>query len=207
MRNDISLQSCLGNSLIALLLLRETILSSLQLSRPSSLHSPTFCYIHAPKLYRNNKSSARLVYLTSVQENGNTQLSVPILPAPNTYHLADYFDSTDLPSVKPSAIALGTAFNHGISLAVLAPIFGETYRRGRAADTKEEFLRSKEAASAAAAWGSSLTGSALQAYGVGALINATGTLSQKGYVCCSHRMVLQKAQIANVAIELHTWVL
>ncbi|KAL9058191.1 MAG: hypothetical protein Q9162_001915 [Coniocarpon cinnabarinum] len=86
----------------------------------------------------------------------------------------------DLPPVKPSAIALGTAFNHGVSLAVLAPIFGETYRRAKAADTKEEFLRSKEAASAAAAWGSSLTGSGLQAYGVGALLNATGTLSQKG---------------------------
>ncbi len=30
------------------------------------------------------------------------------------------------------------------------------------------------------AWGTSLVGSALQAYGVGALINATGTLSYKG---------------------------
>lgn len=30
------------------------------------------------------------------------------------------------------------------------------------------------------AWGTSLVGSALQSYGVGALINATGTLSYKG---------------------------
>jgi hypothetical protein len=37
-----------------------------------------------------------------------------------------------------------------------------------------------EAASAAAAWGTSLVGSAIQSYGVGALINATGTLSYKG---------------------------
>ncbi|KAJ9421722.1 hypothetical protein QL093DRAFT_2293182 [Fusarium oxysporum] len=66
-----------------------------------------------------------------------------------------------LPPVKPSAIALGTAFNHGIELA-------------------EEFIRSKEASGAALAWGSSLIGSALQSYGVGALINATGTLSYKG---------------------------
>ena len=41
-------------------------------------------------------------------------------------------------------------------------------------------LQVKEAATAAASWGSSLLGSALQSYGVGALINATGTLSYKG---------------------------
>ena len=46
--------------------------------------------------------------------------------------------------------------------------------------SKEEFLKSKEAASAATAWGSSLVGAGLQTYGVGALINATGTLSHKG---------------------------
>merc|ERR1712169_98601 len=85
-----------------------------------------------------------------------------------------------LPPVKPSAIALGTVFNHAVSLAVLAPVFGETYHRAQAANTKEEFFKSKEAATAAASWGSSLIGSALQSYGVGALINATGTLSYKG---------------------------
>lgn len=87
---------------------------------------------------------------------------------------------TDLPPVKPSAIALGTIFTHAASLAVLAPVFGDTYHRAQAANTKEEFAKSKEAASAAAAWGSSLVGSAVQTYGVGALINATGTLSYKG---------------------------
>lgn len=85
-----------------------------------------------------------------------------------------------LPPVKPSAIALGTAFNHAISLAVLGPVFGDTYRRAQQANTKEEFFKSKEAATAAATWGSSLAGSAIQTYGVGALINATGTLTYKG---------------------------
>lgn len=88
--------------------------------------------------------------------------------------------SIDLPPVKPSAIALGTVFNHVASLAILGPVFGDTYHRAQAANSKEEFLRSKEAASAASAWGTSLVGSALQSYGVGALINATGTLSYKG---------------------------
>ncbi|TKA70391.1 hypothetical protein B0A55_05612 [Friedmanniomyces simplex] len=85
-----------------------------------------------------------------------------------------------LPPVKPSAIAVGAVFNHAVSLAVLGPLFGETYRQAQAANSKEEFFKSKEAASAAAAWGTSVVGSAIQSYGVGALINATGTLSYKG---------------------------
>ena len=85
-----------------------------------------------------------------------------------------------LPPVKPSAIALGTIFNHTTELVVLTPLFGNTYQRAKASNSKEEFIRSKEASSAAVAWGSSLVGSALQSYGVGALINATGTLSYKG---------------------------
>jgi multisubunit Na+/H+ antiporter MnhG subunit len=82
--------------------------------------------------------------------------------------------------VKPSAIALGTVFTHTASLGILAPVFGDTYHRAQAANSKEEFIKSKEAAGAAAAWGSSLAGSAVQTYGVAALINATGTLSYKG---------------------------
>merc|ERR1712213_33515 len=78
-----------------------------------------------------------------------------------------------LPPVKPSAVALGTVYSHAISLAVLGPVFGDTYRQAQA-------FKSKEAASAASAWGTSLVGSAVQSYGVGALINATGTLSYKG---------------------------
>lgn len=82
--------------------------------------------------------------------------------------------------MKPSAIALGTVFTHTASLGILAPVFGDTYHRAQAANSKEEFIKSKEAAGAAAAWGSSLIGSAVQTYGVAALINATGTLSYKG---------------------------
>ncbi|KAF2719529.1 DUF1761-domain-containing protein [Polychaeton citri CBS 116435] len=85
-----------------------------------------------------------------------------------------------LPPVKPSAIALGTVFNHVASLAILGPVFGETYHRAQQANSKEEFFQSKETASAASAWGTSLIGSAVQSYGVGALLNATGTLSYKG---------------------------
>lgn len=62
----------------------------------------------------------------------------------------------------------------------MAPLFGQTYQRAKAANTKEEFIKSKEAAGAAAAWGTSFVGAGLQSYGVAALINATGTLSYKG---------------------------
>ena len=93
---------------------------------------------------------------------------------------SSFHSCADLPPVKPSAIALGTVFNHTASLAIMAPLFGDTYHRAQRANSSEEFLKSKEAASAAAAWGSSLVGSALQTYGVGALINATGTLTYKG---------------------------
>ena len=82
--------------------------------------------------------------------------------------------------MKPSAIALGTIFTHGASLAILAPVFGETYKRAKAADSSEDFIKSREAAGAATAWGSSLVGAALQAYGVGALMVATDTRSYKG---------------------------
>ncbi|THY38802.1 DUF1761-domain-containing protein [Aureobasidium pullulans] len=88
--------------------------------------------------------------------------------------------SSQWPLCLPSAIAVGTAFNHLASLAILGPVFGDTYRQAQAANSKEEFFKSKETASAAAAWGTSLAGSALQSYGVGALLNATGTLSYKG---------------------------
>ena len=62
----------------------------------------------------------------------------------------------------------------------MAPLFGQTWHRAKIANTKEEFIRSKEASGAAIAIGTSFVGSALQSYGVGALINATGTLSYKG---------------------------
>lgn len=94
--------------------------------------------------------------------------------------LADRVKISDLPPVKPSAIAVGTVFNHAASLAILAPVFGDTYHRAQAANSKEEFFKSKEAAGAAAAWGSSVVGSAVQTYGVGALMNATGTLTYTG---------------------------
>merc|ERR1711974_199024 len=111
--------------------------------------------------------------------------SIQVLEEPpinlfNQHHTLPIMTLHYLPPVKPSAIALGTIFNHAASLAVLGPVFGDTYHRAQAANSKEEFVKSKEAASAAAAYGTSLVGSAIQSYGVGALINATGTLSYKG---------------------------
>merc|ERR1711900_36024 len=82
----------------------------------------------------------------------------------NQHHTLPIMSPHYLPPVKPSAIALGTIFNHAASLAVLGPVFGDTYHRAQAANSKEEFVKSKEAASAAAAYGTSLVGSAIQSY-------------------------------------------
>ncbi len=108
-------------------------------------------------------------YVFSRVDHRDNMMKLTELPLP------DY-----LPPVKPSAIAVGAVFNHAVSLAILGPLFGDTYRKAQAANSSEEFFKSKEAASAAAAWGTSVVGSAIQSYGVGALINATGTLSYKG---------------------------
>ncbi|KAG6359600.1 hypothetical protein SLS64_000670 [Diaporthe eres] len=85
-----------------------------------------------------------------------------------------------LPPVKPSAIALGAVFNQSVETAVLSPLFGQAYQSAKRANSSEQFIQSKEATSVAVAWGTTAVGSALQSYGVGALINATGTLSYKG---------------------------
>ncbi|KPI36432.1 uncharacterized protein AB675_2901 [Cyphellophora attinorum] len=109
-----------------------------------------------------------------------------------------------LPPVKPSAIALGIVFTQVSSAAVLAPLFGDTYHRAKAADSKEEFFKSRETATAAASWGSSIVGSGLQTYGVGALINATGTLSYKGAAYLGSLIFFASAGpglIASVAYE------
>merc|ERR1712099_61597 len=113
----------------------------------------------------------------------NTSIQLHQTSPTNTHQPFTMATLSYLPPVKPSAVALGTVYNHAISLAVLGPVFGDTYRQAQAANSKEEFFKSKEAASAASAWGTSLVGSAVQSYGVGALINATGTLSYKGAAC------------------------
>ncbi|KAK9236396.1 hypothetical protein V1525DRAFT_407213 [Lipomyces kononenkoae] len=86
------------------------------------------------------------------------------------------------PPVSPSAIALGTAFSHGTSLLLSAPIFGSAYDRTKTIDTPEEFIKSKEAAGALAIWGSSLIGSAAKTYAVAALLQSTGTITQRGAI-------------------------
>ncbi|PSR83928.1 hypothetical protein BD289DRAFT_275284 [Coniella lustricola] len=85
-----------------------------------------------------------------------------------------------LPPVKPSAVALGLVFNQTIETAVLAPLLGESYRAAKRSDSAEEYFKSREATSTGVALGTSFVGSLAQSYAVGALINATGTLSYKG---------------------------
>ena len=168
----------------------------------------------------NCKFSSRLS-VTSTDLNSTS--AIPHLPLFGSAEISrgqPEITRSDLPPVKPSAIALGTIFTHTASLAVLAPLFGDTYHRAQAANSNEEFFKSKEAATAAASWGSSLAGSALQTYGVaavqtyavGALINATGTLSYKGaaylgsliFMASSAPSVRQVFFVSNLDVSLIT---
>jgi len=85
-----------------------------------------------------------------------------------------------LPPVKPSAIALGTIFTQATSLAVMGPLFGDTYEKSKKSNSTQQFLHSKEATTSASLFAATLVGSGFQSYAMGALLNATGTLSIKG---------------------------
>ncbi|KAH0612744.1 uncharacterized protein LAJ45_00469 [Morchella importuna] len=85
-----------------------------------------------------------------------------------------------LPPVKPSAVALGTLFTHTTNLAVMAPLFGESYQKAMNADSKQEWIKSKEAAKTATLWGSNVIGSGAQTYAIAALLTQTGVLTYKG---------------------------
>lgn len=83
------------------------------------------------------------------------------------------------PSVKPSAIVVGLAFNHISNMLGCHPIFGSAFKKAESSDTKEEFIKSKEAAGAAVAYGSTLFGSGIQSYSIAALLKAAGVSSYK----------------------------
>ncbi|KAI5296557.1 hypothetical protein KEM52_000252 [Ascosphaera acerosa] len=86
------------------------------------------------------------------------------------------------PIVRPSAIVLGIMFNELTSLKEFCPLITDTRRRASAASSKEDFLKSKEAGSALGVAVSTLCGSALKAYAIASLIDATRTVCYKGAI-------------------------
>lgn len=88
------------------------------------------------------------------------------------------------PTIRPSAIAVGLAFSHVSNLISSHPVFGSAFKRAKSSETKEEFLRSREAASAAAVYGATFVGSSLQSYALAALLKAAGanTYKEAAYV-------------------------
>lgn len=62
-------------------------------------------------------------------------------------NMLTYIAAPDLPSVKPSAIALGLVFTQAVETAVLAPVLGETYKKAKQSNTSREFWESREATS------------------------------------------------------------
>lgn len=88
-----------------------------------------------------------------------------------------------LPAIKPSAVAFGTAFSHVSSFIVSAPVIGAACKKARSANTKEEFLRSREAASAVCINSSQLVTSALRSYAIAILLNKCGATTVKAASC------------------------
>jgi hypothetical protein len=62
----------------------------------------------------------------------------------------------------------------------MAPLFGESYQKAMNADSKQEWIKSKEAAKTATLWGSNVIGSGAQTYAIAALLTQTGVLTYKG---------------------------
>ncbi|CAN6655322.1 hypothetical protein TRVA0_028S00430 [Trichomonascus vanleenenianus] len=86
---------------------------------------------------------------------------------------------SQLPAIKPSAIVFGAAFCHASSFIVTAPVIGKACKKATHSDTKEEFLKSKEAAGAVCVYSNSLLTSALQSYAFSVLLSKTNTVSVK----------------------------
>ncbi|BFZ59819.1 hypothetical protein YB2330_000840 [Saitoella coloradoensis] len=90
-------------------------------------------------------------------------------------HNLNYF-----PAVKPSALILGTLFEHVSSFIVYGPLFGQTWQKAMSTDKNSEFWASKETKSALTIYSSSLVSSITQTYAIAALINLSGTVTYKG---------------------------
>lgn len=95
--------------------------------------------------------------------------------SPNVSIPVSYF-----PSIRPSALAVGTLFEHLTSALVYGPLFGQTWQKAMNSDKNSEFWKTKEAQSAVAAYGGSVLSSGVQTYCISALMQLTGTVSYKG---------------------------
>ncbi len=84
-----------------------------------------------------------------------------------------------LPSIKPSALAIGALYTHASSFVVYGPLFGQIWHKAMQQDKSSEY-REREAGVAATTYVSSVAAAVVQSYAVGALITVTGTLSYKG---------------------------
>lgn len=88
----------------------------------------------------------------------------------------------DFPKVSPLAVAIGAAYSHVSSFIIQRPVFGALYQKAKSVETDEQaksVAQSEEAKSALASYGTSAVASAVQSYGVAALLKLTGTTTYK----------------------------
>lgn len=82
-----------------------------------------------------------------------------------------------------SAVALGTAFSHLSGQIAAAPVIGAACKRAQQANTREEFIKSREASSAACIWTNSLVTSGVQSYAFCVLLYKCGVTSVNSAAC------------------------
>jgi len=84
-----------------------------------------------------------------------------------------------LPSVKPSALAIGALYSHVSSFIVYGPLLGSNFNKAMQQDKNSEFWK-REAGPIGVTYVSSVSAAIVQAYGVSALLKQTGTASFTG---------------------------
>jgi len=84
-----------------------------------------------------------------------------------------------LPSIKPSALAIGALYSHVSSFIVYGPLLGSNFNKAMQQDKNSEFWK-REGGPVAITYVSSVSAAIVQTYGVAAILKQTGTVSYTG---------------------------
>ncbi|KTW26708.1 hypothetical protein T552_02714 [Pneumocystis carinii B80] len=85
----------------------------------------------------------------------------------------------NIPKFCPTALIVGSVFEHLTSYLVYGPFLGRTWQRAMILDKNTEFWASKKTVSAGLMYGVSFLSSSVQVYAMAALLKLTGSLKYK----------------------------
>lgn len=84
-----------------------------------------------------------------------------------------------IPKICPTALIVGSVFEHLSSYLVYGPLLGQTWQRAMNSDKNSEFWASKEVGSVSLMYGASFLSSGIQVYAMSALLKLTGSFKYK----------------------------